>query len=195
MVARRDPKIAYVALLAGPGVPGDAIIMAQQSAILRAVGAPPAMVAERAAQERRVLDAIERAPDHASAVAGAAKELRAMGVPEAQIDAQARQVGSDWFRFFLTYDPAPALRALHIPVLAMIGSKDLQVPAEQNLPALRAALADNPRATVVELPGLNHLFQTAKTGAPTEYGQIAEHVSPVALDRLADWIKRQGAER
>jgi hypothetical protein len=70
----------------------------------------------------------------------------------------------------------------------MIGSKDVQVPPDQNLPALRAALAGNPDATVVELPNLNHLFQTATTGSPNEYGQIAEHVSPVALDRLSDWI-------
>ena len=147
------------------------------------------------AQERRVLDAVEKAPDHAAAVAAARAELTGMGLSGDQADIQARLVGSDWFRFFLAYDPAPALRALHVPVLAMIGSKDLQVPAAQNLPALRAALAGNPDATVVELPGLNHLFQTATTGAPNEYGQIAEHVSPVALDRLSDWIARHSGGR
>ena len=188
MVAGVDDHIAFVVLLAGPGMNGDAIIMAQQAAILRAAGAPPAMLEQRAAQQRRILDAVEKATDHASALAAAKTELRAMGVPEAQVDAQARAVAADWYRFFLTYDPAPALRALRIPVLAMIGSKDLQVPATQNLPALRAALAANPRATVVELRGLNHLFQTATTGSPTEYREIAEHVSPIALSRLGDWI-------
>ena len=111
-----------------------------------------------------------------------------MGVPEDRVDGEARLMGSDWYRFFLTYDPAPALRALKVPVLAMIGSKDLQVPPALNLPALRAALAGNPSATVVELPDLNHLFQTATTGSPSEYGKIAEHVSPTALDRLSGWI-------
>jgi pimeloyl-ACP methyl ester carboxylesterase len=188
MVARSDPHIAFVVLMAGPGVNGDAIIMAQQRAILQATSVPPAQRDEKAAQQRRILDVVEKAPDHASAVTTAAAELRAMGVPEARVDAEARLLGSDWYRFFLTYDPAPALRALHVPVLAMIGSKDTQVPPDQNLPALRAALAGNPDATVVELPNLNHLFQTATTGSPNEYGQIAEHVSPVALDRLSDWI-------
>ncbi len=195
MVARSDRHIAFVVLMAGPGVNGDAIIMAQLRAILVASGAPPAMVEEQAAKQRRILDIVEKAPDHASAVAAAATALRAMGVPGDQVDIQARQLGSDWYRFFLAYDPAPALRALHVPVLAMIGTKDTQVPPDQNLPALSAALAGNPDATVVELPNLNHLFQTATTGAPNEYGQIAEHVSPTALDRLSDWIVRHTGGR
>jgi len=38
---------------------------------------------------------------------------------------------------------------------------------------------------------LNHLFQTAKTGAPAEYAEIVETMSPVALDRISDWILKQ----
>jgi hypothetical protein len=44
---------------------------------------------------------------------------------------------------------------------------------------------------VDELPGLNHLFQTAKSGTPSEYGQIEETMSPVALDKIASWILKQ----
>ena len=76
-----------------------------------------------------------------------------------------------WFRYFLTYDPATALRKVTCPVLAINGSLDKQVLPSQNLPAIRKALAEagNPHVEVDELPGLNHLFQTAKTGAPAEY--------------------------
>ena len=38
------------------------------------------------------------------------------------------------------------------------------------------------------VPGLNHLFQDATTGSPTEYGQIEETLSPVALKTMGDWI-------
>ena len=38
------------------------------------------------------------------------------------------------------------------------------------------------------MPGLNHLFQTAKTGAVSEYGKIEETISPLALDKIAGWI-------
>jgi hypothetical protein len=70
----------------------------------------------------------------------------------------------------------------------MNGDKDVQVSAKQNLPAIREALKANPDATVVELPGLNHLFQTAEAGAPVEYARIEETMAPAALDTLADWV-------
>jgi hypothetical protein len=69
----------------------------------------------------------------------------------------------------------------------------MQVPAKQNLPAIEQALRDggNTRATVKELPGLNHLFQTAETGAFDEYARIEETMSPLALETVAEWIKTQ----
>ncbi len=93
----------------------------------------------------------------------------------------------------MEYDPALALRKITCPVLALNGSKDSQVPASQNLPAIRAALqaAGNTHFEIVELPGLNHLFQTAKTGSPTEYSQIEETISPVALNKISSWIIKQ----
>jgi hypothetical protein len=70
----------------------------------------------------------------------------------------------------------------------MFGEKDLQVIPAVNEPPLRAALAGNKRARIEVLPGLNHLFQTAKTGSPQEYGTIEETFSPAALNLISDWI-------
>ena len=96
-----------------------------------------------------------------------------------------------WMRLFLAYDPAPALMALDIPVLALVGSLDLQVSAEENIPALEDALAANAAATVLELEGLNHLFQTATTGAVAEYARIDETFAPSAIDIVTGWILEQ----
>lgn len=93
-----------------------------------------------------------------------------------------------WLRYLLRFDPAPYLRDLEVPVLALNGSLDVQVPAADNLAAIRASLADNPDSTVVELPGLNHLFQTAKTGAIGEYRDLVETFAPVALEEISAWI-------
>ena len=114
-------------------------------------------------------------------------------MPEPQIGAQIKTLTSPWFRYFMAYDPATALRKVTCPVLAINGEKDTQVPPEQNLPAIRKALeeAGNKHFEVDELPGLNHLFQTAKTGSPAEYVQIEETISPVALDKMASWILKQ----
>jgi hypothetical protein len=90
---------------------------------------------------------------------------------------------------FITYDPAPTLARLRLPVLALIGEKDLQVPASQNIPALQAALAGDAKAEVAIVPGVNHLFQTAATGAPAEYGRITETFSPAVIERIVAFAR------
>ena len=92
------------------------------------------------------------------------------------------------FDLDLADDPAPALARLRQPTLVVAGSKDLQVLPDMNLPVIRKALAGNKSAKIVELDGLNHLLQPAKTGAPSEYGTTAISVAPEALDLITDWV-------
>jgi fermentation-respiration switch protein FrsA (DUF1100 family) len=91
---------------------------------------------------------------------------------------------------FLKLDPGIALGKIDVPVLALNGSLDLAVPAKLNLPAIRSALVHDRDATVKELPGLNHLFQNAKTGAPSEFARIGETMAPSALSTITSWIQR-----
>ena len=69
-------------------------------------------------------------------------------------------------------------------MLALNGEKDIQVNHEQNLPAIKSAVekGGNRKVKTVAMPGLNHLFQHAETGAITEYQTIEETFSPEALD-------------
>ncbi|MSR60071.1 MAG: alpha/beta hydrolase [Planctomycetaceae bacterium] len=108
----------------------------------------------------------------------------------ASIEQSAAALLTPWFRYFVAYDPRPTLAQVQCPVLALIGEKDLQVPAEDNLLEIRKALEQggNRDATVLPLPGLNHLFQTCKTGLPAEYAQIDETIAPAALKLIAKWI-------
>lgn len=78
-------------------------------------------------------------------------------------------------------------------MLALNGAKDLQVPPKENLGEIRKALGKggNRQVTIKEIPGLNHLFQTCKTGAVSEYGEIEETIAPAALTLIADWIAEQ----
>lgn len=193
MAAVADPGIAFIVMLAGSAVPGDQIIVEQSRLIAMAAGASQQKAAEDAEKERETLTLIETEKDPAALERLLGAKLAAEGMPDAAIAAQIKAATSPWFRFFLTYDPAAALRKLKTPVLALSGSLDLQVPPAQNLPPLRKALADagNQHAEVDELPGLNHLFQNAKTGSPSEYGQIEETISPAALDKIASWILKQ----
>jgi fermentation-respiration switch protein FrsA (DUF1100 family) len=193
LAAVADPDVAFIVLMAGSGVPGDQIIVEQARLIAEAGGETKEKAAEDAEKERETLALVETEKDPAALNKLLGIKLAAEGVPDAQIAAQTKALTSPWFRYFLTYDSATALRKLTCPVLALSGEKDLQIPPAQNLPAIRKALEEsgNKHVEVDELPGLNHLFQTAKTGSPSEYAQIEETMSPVALDKIAAWILKQ----
>jgi pimeloyl-ACP methyl ester carboxylesterase len=190
MVAARNADVAFVVMMAAPGVPGDEVLPEQVLLISEASGAAHETAEKDAASERELLKLIKQ--ENNAAVLD--KELRqklAGTVPEPQMGVRIKELTSPWFRYFITYDPATALKKVHCPVLAMNGEKDLQVSSKQNLPAIRKALEEggNVHFEVDELPGLNHLFQTAKTGSPSEYSEIEETVSTVALQKIASWQK------
>lgn len=192
MVAQLDPKIAFLVLLAGPAVPGHALMNAQRRAISGVMGISPQVAARNEAVVARIDSLIAESKDVTVANAEVLKILTAAAV-EAGVDpkvviAQSALLTTPWYRAFVAYDPVPALARLRIPVLALHGSNDLQVVPAQNVPAMRAALRRDHAAQVVELPGLNHLFQTSATGDPREYGRIEETFAPVALKTIADWV-------
>ncbi len=204
MAATRSDAVAFVVMLAGPGVPGAEIIRAQSRLISRASGMPEEIIAMNDRIQSRFPELAEMAADtlEGRKAFRALVEAEMASLPDSlqtQVEAELtdesvsrtlRQLASPWFRYFLTYDPRPALEALDVPVLALLGEKDLQVSPDQNAPEIEAALrrGGNPDATVLILPGLNHLFQHAETGAPSEYGEIEETFAPEAMELVADWI-------
>lgn len=197
MIAVRNPSARFVVLMAGPGMPIGALLRLQNAKILKASGVPDETIARKIAFFEK-LDAdlaAARSDEQALAVAKAdtAQAVADQLVPAANAEAFARQITSPWAREALGFDPIPSLRKVKVPVLALNGSLDLQVPPDEDLGPIRAALKADPDATIVELPRLNHLFQTARTGMPTEYGDIEETMTPVALKTIVDWVAAQGA--
>ena len=192
MIAARNPDVAFIVMMAGSGVPGDEILVAQVEAIDESNGKTHEEAMKDGAKQREILTLVETEKDPA-VLEAKLKEKMAGEVPEAQIGMEIKSLTSPWFRYFLTYDPAIALRKVTCPVLALNGEKDKQVPPEQNLPAIRKALerGGNKHFEVDEMPGLNHLFQTAKTGSPNEYASIEETISPVALEKISSWILKR----
>ena len=210
MVANRDKSVAFVVLLAGPGVPGDSILITQSRLISKSLGFSDSLSGSAQNSQRELLLAARQSSDStllASRLRGIIQE-QIDRLPEAQrqgvgdidkiVGGQMRVLTAPWMRFFLSYDPRPALSQLQCAVLALNGEKDIQVSAEQNLPEIRVALrkGGNKDATVEAIPGLNHLFQTAQTGALAEYSTIRETFAPVALEKISDWIgARMGRAR
>lgn len=191
MVAARRPDAAFLVLLAGTAVPGADVILEQGQALARASGASEAQLKTARETQLKFYQILNNTPDAAERD----QRLRELLAGTPNLEAQLKSVSSPWFRYFLTYDPAPALAKVKCPVLALNGEKDLQVLPDQNLPPLKAALekAGNKDVTILRLPGLNHLFQAAKTGAVSEYAQIEETINPAALDAISSWLRRHTA--
>lgn len=191
-VSVNRPDTAFIVLLAGPGLRGDKILLMQQELIGRAMGATEAQIAQAKAINGTAYDIIVKSPNREAAI----KDLKAQAqigvsnkaLSQAEADAAIAQLGSPWMYDFIRYDPVPTLQKVRVPVLALNGSLDLQVPPKEDLAAINTALKDNTDVTVTELPGLNHLFQTAKTGSVTEYAVIEETIAPSALKLITDWV-------
>lgn len=191
MIAHQVPGIDFAVLLAPPGIVGEEIIISQSEAISRLQGAPEEAIAANSELQRSLFEVVKQRLDPEEE----RNQLRdllieAIGNQPEAIDAQLQQLTAPWMVDFLTYDPKPALIDMQCPVLALIGENDLQVLAELNAPVLEAAFEEggNQNAVVKVIPGLNHLFQHAETGLPTEYVRIEETISPEVLELVTDWI-------
>ena len=120
-------------------------------------------------------------------------EVARLNWPKGRQDAQIKLVLNPWWRYILGMDNKTILTNVKCPVLAIYGELDQQVIPDKNIPIIEEALKEggNKDFIVKKLPGLNHLFQTAKTGSEYEYIRIEETISPKALNMISDWILEQ----
>ncbi|MFW6212883.1 MAG: alpha/beta hydrolase family protein [Spirochaetota bacterium] len=184
---------AFHILMGAPGVPGDELLIMQSKALLRAQGASQSQIDAAEQVNRQIYDLLLSDAPGDEIRGEIMTALTDAGLSERQVELQLGALLSPWYRSFLRYDPATALRQIEAPVLAIIGELDRQVPPEDNLPAIRAALEAAPTETftVRELEGLNHLLQPAQTGGVEEYSQIETTVAPEALDLMSEWALSQ----
>jgi pimeloyl-ACP methyl ester carboxylesterase len=201
MVAAESPDVAFIVMMAGTALPGDELLYLQSALISKANGASDDLVATTTQAQKQIFGIVKEEKDNTIAIKRIREVMERVrtGLPADQRqalgygstgDAQIAPLVTPWFRYFLAYDPRPALRSVKCPVLAINGENDLQVPPRENLPAIEQALEEggNPDHQIVKLAGLNHLFQTSKTGSPSEYAKIDETISPAALEVIGDWL-------
>jgi pimeloyl-ACP methyl ester carboxylesterase len=211
IAAAQSSEVAFIVLLASTAVTGEEILLAQAQLIMPAGGASAEQLEEqRAVQEaifsavrtgegwddarahidRQIRNAIERAPP---AQRAAITDIDAFVAN--QMEQQLILTRTQWFRFFLDYNPVTDLRRVQVPVLAVFGETDLQVPYKLNWPPMEEALreAGNPDVTMKVLPKANHLFLASETGSPAEYASLEKEFVPGLLDLLTTWIKEREA--
>lgn len=196
-----NDKVAFLVSLAGPATPMMDLMLSQRRIMLGSEG----LTEDRERQSRPVFIALTKAltasktieEGYAAAAALMTPRNKALlGLPPETDDALILR---EWTRertWYLAHvDPASNLRRIKVPVLAMNGSLDRQTEPELHLAAWRKGLKNSRDVTITELPGINHMFQTAKTGRRGEYRDIEETMSPTVLTLLSDWISRRFVTR
>ena len=201
MVAAQSKDIAFIVMLAGPGITGYDILLQQSELIGRANGSEEVELQSNLVLLKASLDIIVNGNDlddiRSDLRDFIKKELNENPdvLPEGMeaddyVSTTVNRLGTPWFQYFLKYDPASSLVKVSCPVLAINGEKDLQVPSKVNLDAIKKYLeeAGNKDFVAKELPNLNHLFQECTTGSPNEYAEIEQTFAPSALLEISDWI-------
>ncbi len=211
IVATQSSDIAFIVLLAGTAVTGERILLAQGEAILRANGATEARLQAQRETQQQIFAVVRSGTGMEQLAADLREQIRASvdSLPAGQraaitdVDAfvnsrlagQLDMIQSPWFRFFLDYDPAVTLEQVTVPVLALFGELDLQVPPAVNRAPLTRALerGGNDAVTIRVFPRANHLFLTAETGSPNEYPTMDKEFVPGFLEEMTDWILQRAA--
>ncbi len=198
MVAASSKDVAFVVALAGTAVPGGEVIN-HQMALLQSLRGAAKEVSEEAVRINNLVFAeLAKRASRDETVAAISEifgkawddtpDARGGQDRDAFVQVRLARVTSPWFREFILHDPRPDLRRVTCPFFGVFGEKDFQVAPDQNLPEMKKALADNPHATLVVLPSLNHLFQTCETGSIDEYSEIEETFAPAAIAAVVAWI-------
>jgi pimeloyl-ACP methyl ester carboxylesterase len=202
IVASQSDDIAFIVLMAGPGISGNDIAIEQIKTILSLNGLSQAAATAGSNITRQLNEVIitsEGTVDFENLLTNTYK--KAWSLLSKPVQAELKQVGggaisksridtlsSPWNQYFLTHQPEKYLSQLSIPVMAIHGSKDKQMLATENLKAIEAALHSSPKNLVLEMDGLNHLFQTANSGLMSEYSKISETIAPQVLNTMKNWI-------
>lgn len=203
MVASRNKVVSFICLLAGPGVPTPELMIQQAKDQIRLSGAS----AQDTNLMRSGLQKIYRTIHDNVGLSSSELKIKldtllyreARNVPprllhgksvDEVVKLTSAKYVSPWLRYFILFNPADYLTKVKCPVLALNGTLDIQVKSTTNLAAIKSALqkAGNNNHQEIALPGLNHCFQKAKTGAVSEYSQIYETMNPKALESVSTWI-------
>jgi pimeloyl-ACP methyl ester carboxylesterase len=204
MLGAQNEDLDFIISLAGPGVNGRDVLRLQNRRLMEAEGATQEQIDAQLAFVEDMFTVLDD-PEAMEALTYEFALEQAETLPEEQrlalgdIEQYARiaaaqtaqQYTAGWFGSFLNYDPAPDWAQTTIPVLALFGGKDVQVDAEQNAPAVEAALAEagNEDYEVVVLPNANHLFQEAETGGLSEYATLPAEFAPDFLPTILEWLQ------
>jgi len=200
LIASQNQDVAFIVMMAGPGIPGDQLMLYQAEQAYKNLKVGPDVIEINKKLREKIFKELKKGQDSATTIKKIIKlyskltedELNKLLISKDKINQIASLFMYPEIISLIKFVPEIYLEKVKCPVLAINGEKDVQVPAKVNLKAIEEALkkGGNKNFTVKELWLMNHLFQIAETGAVTEYEQIEETISPIALETIGEWIGR-----
>jgi uncharacterized protein len=209
MVTDKRREIKFIILLAGPGIPIIDLMQQQIEAVSISEGKSTAEAKANGYLMHTVWEEVEKNEDSATTIKNIRMKIdiwsktldtttlaKIKSNDTASINNQITQaitaLNSKWYKYFISFNPQPYLQKLNCKVLALNGSKDVQVIATSNLSGIRSSLkkSKSPEYETIEIPGLNHLFQTCIKCNPSEYNDLEESFSPKALEIMGTWLQK-----
>lgn len=185
----------FVVSLAGPVMPGDSLLIRQNEDIFRASGLSKEYIDNYSTAMSRMIDYVKngRKARFSTPESIVASMTFGIALPEQlkeNLTKAFKMLDNPWMRYFVSYNPSEDVSKMKCPAFMLYGEKDTQVSASINVPAAKSMLPQKwqAKSEVREYKGLNHLFQPAQSGLPTEYGKIETTISDQVLEDVAAWI-------
>lgn len=195
-VASKDDDLAFIVMLAGPVISGKDLLLLQKYKLDSAAGAPKSVLDKNneifGAAHDIVRDRSLNGKELEEALNKHFEKSYGDALPKKQRDEIVRQFTTVSMREIICIKPYEYIKEVEIPMLALFGSKDLQVPATENIALLRELKKEHDLdVEIKEFANLNHLFQECETGMIQEYGKIEQTIAPQVLNYIKDWILKQ----
>lgn len=191
IIASKNHNIDFIVLLAGSMLRGDKQLLLQKSKIETQLGISQTKIDAEQNIFKKAYKMIVDKKLSDKELQDSLMNYFKLKYPENYANKLVKQLTHPWMITFLRTEPKNYLEKVSCPILALNGSKDLQVSAKENLQVIKTTFKQSKNITTKELENLNHLFQECNTGLPNEYGTISQTMSPIALSEIASWILKQ----
>lgn len=210
MVAARNPSVAFIVLLAGPGIKITELMAIQNELVYKSAGISQQAIDAYIPlyknlmktiiaidkKEEAINTSVEMVKEWYNKTDKSLAKLTTQINDESDINkfatSMAVTLSTSWWKYFASYDPQPALQKVKCPVLAINGTADIQVPSEVSIKGIEQALKKgaNKNYTTKQFEGLNHLFQKCSLCTVAEYGVLETTIEPEVLTTIGDWLSR-----
>lgn len=209
VLASKNPEIAFLVMLAGPGVPWAENMVLANAENLRRQGKSEKNIDAGTRLLREMIPVMQAGGNYKSIESELNEVINQWkrsltGEVKNEIEDFTKSHPGFWenmagefatpiYLSAVNFEPSQYLRNIRCPVLSIIGDKDIQVLSSLNNPAIQFALdqGGNENATVLEMNGINHLLQRCETGLAGEYAEIEEPFNEEVLEIIARWILEQ----